>query len=85
MVAADVNGDDFPEIVQRAYHGVQFLPNLGDGTFGQKRMFHAAYYGGGIEGEHFVTADFNRDGMMDFAAASNYHEQVSTMLSTCLP
>lgn len=61
---ADFNGDDKKDFAVRGGDGITLLPGNGDGTFQSDYAFELNHFSGGL-----ATADFNRDGNTDIAAA----------------
>lgn len=68
IVAGDLDGDTFVDVVTTTYNGVNILRGNGDGTF-RSPEYRAA---GNLRQP--VIADFNGDGHPDIAAADYYHD-----------
>ena len=69
VAVADFNGDGKLDVLLGAAQEVQYLSGNGDGTLQQPVPVY-----GGLDTGPIALADFNRDGLMDFAAA-NYDTQ----------
>ena len=79
VAVADLNGDGRADLVTANYN-VSVLLNQGDGTFGS-----TGDYGVGWAPYSVVAADFNGDGRPDLVTANNLSNNVSMLLTTCLP
>ena len=77
IVAADVNGDGFPDLVVATHARVAVLINQGNGTFA-KPVFYAS---GNDTPSQIAVADFNRDGLPDIAVARGSTGMVSLLLN----
>jgi uncharacterized protein (TIGR03437 family) len=64
VAVADVNGDGIPDILIAANDGLHVLTGAGGGQFELSRLISAGDY------IRVITADFNRDGKVDVAAAA---------------
>ena len=76
VLAADYDGDGFPDIGVANFNGnqVSLLLNNGDGTFGA-----AANYATGLDPYAVAAADFDGDGNLDLAVANNLAASVSIL------
>jgi hypothetical protein len=79
IAVADLNGDGRPDLVTTAFDtpdgGVAVLLNEGAGRF---RLDHVYLRRG--DPESVVTADFNRDGIVDLVTATAYQRRSPTVL-----
>jgi hypothetical protein len=73
MVVADLTGDGYPDIVSAAgsngQRPLRYYVNNGDGTFGPSQGFRSAPWSASTRA--MVAADFDGDGALDLAAASD--------------
>lgn len=67
VVAADVNGDGFPDMIVANTDGVSVVLNNHDGTFATP----VAHPSGGTRAFAVAVADVNRDGLLDLVV-TNY-------------
>lgn len=78
VVAADVNGDGFPDIVVATNNGVTVMLNNGNGTFGAPSLDVGGDYATwGVSSESVAVADVNGDGLPDIVV-TNYCAQTPT-------
>ena len=77
VVAADLNGDGFPDLASASKDDdtVAWYPNNGNGTFPTKRIISAGYESQGAYS--LVAADVDQDGDNDLIVASNGNDHVS--------
>ena len=76
VIAADLNGDGFADLVTVNRGRVGVLTNLGDGTFAPPTYYDV----GGNLPSYVVAADFNNDGVPDLAVARGAARSVSILL-----
>jgi len=75
-----VNGDNFLDLISTDVGGdgsVSVLLGNGDGTFGAVESYPVASYPRSV-----AAADFNNDGLVDLAVASQQASAVSVLLGT---
>jgi hypothetical protein len=81
MRLADMTNDSRPDILMPTSNGLQFFPNLGNGTVGASNTYTAA--ASVVRG--FYPVDLDNDDRFDIVTANDSSRSVSIMFNRCLP